>query len=181
MNNYLGLNESVLSFELPTLALGLPRLLVPLYYSDDILALFKETKLCFPPRLRLLCSPARNTLSQRQRCSSTEIDNSPCFSGLCQPPPSFGPQLGPVLGPLEVRDRAEALGAPGSPGMGQAQKGACGWLRDPHRARTWETPGPPSLSLLLFVQGTCRSRGFGSGSARQPGGGAAAPRLFLFP
>ena len=80
---------------------------------------------------------------------------------------------------LEVWDGAEALGVPGSPGRGQAQKWARGRLRDPHPARTWETPGQPRLSLSL-----CREPAGTSVSVQGlhvSGGGAAAPRLFLFP
>lgn len=183
MNNCLGLNESGLSLKLLTLALGLPRLLAPLYYSRDILALLKTDPALSATPSPMLFSCQEHPFLRLQLQSSMEIENSSCTSALCQPRPLFWPHLGYVLCLLEFWDGAEALGGPSLPGMGQAQKGACGWLRDTHPPHPlghipggpWaaEAPTPavqgPSVTLVS-VQGLHVSRG-----------GAAAPGLFLFP
>lgn len=147
-----GMNESVLSFDLLTQTLGLPHLLVPHTPAlRDILVLPQtDQALTLHTLVHAVSLPGMPSPMPQLRFSMVSSHWKFLLLSWSLPPcPSFWPSLALTLCLLEIWDDAEALGARASPSMGQAQKWACGWLRDSHPALTWETPGRPTPSLLL--------------------------------
>lgn len=95
MNNYPGINESVLGFSLLTLTLGPPPSPCPPHSSpQDILAPLQTDQALFPstPLPMLFPCQARPSLSPSSSFQwSAPTENSSCFSGLYRPVPPSGP------------------------------------------------------------------------------------------